>query len=273
MRGVVAAVAALWLFASLFPVTVAAISQPPTVTPTVTTDVQGPCVVSDPSEWTWTQNSTSKQSQSRSGTLATINLSNAGFHMCTNGVVIKAGPAAWVSIEPCPSCPQSGTMIIQVGVIECVSFPYPGLACFGANQPHFFWAWGGCNGALPFPLDMGPANYGSHAYALYLDVNMTWHLQIDGAAQGTSKHKVLPNTYVSCWSNSNQTRQSKWSTERWNLGDSEGNTNDETIFSGARYGVFNQGWFNPLFTDCFWSAPDSVCTVLGSDSLSVRTTS
>lgn len=216
------------------------------------------------------QNTTSNMSQSRSGASAYIDLSPDDFDICAAHSQYPEGPSAWVAVVP-KNDPDI-TRIIQVGIIECRSAT--GSTCQGENSPHFFYAWGGCFPYLPTPIDMGPADYGRHFYALWLsdDAIDHWHLQIDGAPEGSQKHKMFESGQLGCWTNN--MRAAQWQFERLDPSDSYGDAgfSDESFMFDARYGVFNQGWFNPLWADnpaCSWQFGDSHCNTYLSDNMKV----
>lgn len=214
-------------------------------------------------------NTTSNISQSRSGASATIRLSLNDFDACIPGDGGDAGPSAWVAITPKPTGgPIDPTQIMQVGIIECRG-GWPNDACHGENNPHFFWAYGGCVPFIPKAQDMGPADYSTHTYAMWLQADGWWHFSIDGAPQGTAKHKILSNSTLSCWTN--DMRAARWQYERWDWGDSIGSSspNQRSYVSNARYGTFNGGWHNPLWSSsgaCSYDEANSFCGTTGSDS-------
>lgn len=208
------------------------------------------------------ENSTSNTGWKRSGVSASIDISSDQFDICTNGGIsgIK-GVSAWVAIEPHGATECVGPCennIIQIGVIECRDVVRPGSACYGENNPHFFWAWGGCSVFnVPLTQDLGPADYNPHTYTIYLDTDGFWHFLIDGI-----QRKTLNDDNIYCWSHHN--RKAAWIIERADSGDSSGSVAFKTSFASAAYGVYNQGWFSPLWVasnPCHGATIESKCDI------------
>ena len=213
------------------------------------------------------ENSSSTPSQNRSGAGASIQISRDGFDICNNYGIDYSSISAWVSISPRDA--GDTNRIIQVGITECANGNIlGGPVCQGENNPHFFWAWGGCGLQIPFAQDMGPADGLLHDYALWLDNAGYWHFVVDGAPIGSEKHKRLPNVYINCWSG--LTRRASWMAERADPGDSSGNVTDKTRVYNAAYGVYNQGWFNPLWnanSSCHYYTTQNKCDLLSDNDL------
>lgn len=214
------------------------------------------------------ENTTSDQSRSRSGVQATLDISATpgAFAICNNGsVLLSISASAWVAIQP--KNLTNVNHILQVGIIKCLGAPIISSACNG-EEPHYFWAYGSCLADIPLPQDLGVANYAPHIYSIWLGTDGNWRIVIDNKVR-----KILPNTYIGCWSNGSSLREADWSVERHNLGDSIGSPGtDRTEFTDARYGIYNQGWFNPnfysgvTFTGCsYHDGPDDECGGWGGD--------
>lgn len=259
---------------------VLAVPQTQTTEPTTATNVIGNCNFGGDYLWTGQRDTTSSYSYSRSGVSAIIDPSAfAGDFATCNGNDISEAAAGWVAIRPRDNADP--WEIIQVGVIKCEGQGW-GL-CDGTMR--FFYAFGDCTtgppGSLPIGRDMGPANYAPHVYTIWLDTNGYWHFQIDGAAQGTAKHKIVPNTYVKCYLGnaypSNVLRAAHWTGERHDAGDSLGGAGSQRLlFDQARYGVYNVGWLTPDWpviptTYCSSVESDETCTRQNDDQLLIQT--
>jgi hypothetical protein len=179
------------------------------------------------------------------------------------------GPAAYVSLEPNQG---TGTQILQIGLTEC-ALAGSG-ACQGEGHPRHFWARGGCNGEQPLPYDLGAAIDGAtYTYAIWLDVNNYYHLEINGATKVTI---AKSHSAIGCWTpgiNYGIIRAT-WMFERWDTGDSNGQDSlTRSYLDNAAYGVVNQGWFNTNWVAgaCYVNQPDDVCRNFGPRSFSIYT--
>ena len=223
----------------------------------------GNCV--SPSSNFHSGHSNSSANVSRSGAKAFITAYPAAFEICeaTPTDWDDNGSHAWVGMVPRDTsvgCQVPVDCIIQIGITECASFAQS--VCGGDNAPHYFWAWGGCNGAKPYLNDLGSAPLnGGHEYSVYKTLvsgSIRWQLRIDGNLKVT----INPtHSRVSCWLGGNV--KATWYGERWDLGDSLGNgTSYPLTFTQMRYGIYNQGWFSPALPIgglCQDTASDEYC--------------
>jgi hypothetical protein len=180
------------------------------------------------------------------------------------------GPSAWISFEPRLGCAAGTSCILQIGIIECADFGNP--ACAGQDHPRFMWAVGGCNGEEPLPKDLGPADYGNHAYVLwrYLDAGFPkYRMQIDGGA--TIPPIILSETdsRMSCWISGE--RRVGWFFEKWDRGDSIGDASLKSVFTYAHFkSTQTSGWQLPGWTNgthCAWEDMSDQCVFGGTDIL------
>jgi hypothetical protein len=141
---------------------------------------------------------------------------DGGFLDCLGGFDALGGSSLWVAIQG-PGVPDA---ILQIGIIRCHS---TGPQCPRSGQYRYFWARAGCNGAVPYPLDIDPAPYGvgpadlnNHRYSIKYDVpNDKYKLYIDGKVV---RSLGRTNSTINCWIN-NTNRVGSFIGERWDRGD------------------------------------------------------
>jgi hypothetical protein len=130
---------------------------------------------------------------------------DSGYARCTGpGTGDPVGLGAsylWVAVE---DGAHNADSIIQIGLADCndsgLNF-WPACTGYNPGTHHYFYAYGGCNGSSPSPVDLGVADNGRHQFQVYL-LSGNWHLRIDG-----SDKKILANTNssISCWTGRSDT--------------------------------------------------------------------
>jgi hypothetical protein len=173
-------------------------------------------------------------------------------HIDDNGVNV------YVGIEG-PS--SNSAAILQIGIANChdAGTPPADSAC-GNGKEHtlrYYYAYGGCNGVNPNPKDLGAANASPHVYEVFLSGTM-WVFKIDGVTKVTLFNT---NSSISCWINGT-TKSPAWYAERWDNGDSYGDTSGHEILITQRYytNVADGAYIQALISSSCVIDGDAHCT-------------
>jgi hypothetical protein len=198
------------------------------------------------------------------------------------------GPSYWVAIVPSPGNPYygSGQAIIQVGVIWCFEWLYPGALCDdgGEDEPQLFWASGGCGSPIidapnPEPFlaqqyNAAPAG-GLWFYITYLGSG-DYLLEIESDS-GFHAQRTVSGGATDCWAaNSGTTHPVRAAVycERLDAGDACGGAGTgghvaargvkiKKSVGGAWYYPGEFGYGLPITEEqCAGSLSDSYCDVL-----------
>lgn len=198
-----------------------------------------------------------------SGAAADIYMPSASdaFRPCSTGPG-NDGTYVWVALTgPC-----GDDCITQIGITKCNNPTR--LACDNPSVgiPHLFWVAAGCHGYAANEVhDLGETTYGLHHYEIYNTGTGYINATIDGHLY---LHLALTNDRFDCYIN-NPTAQFFW--ERFDRGDSAGNSNALSYFDNVRIGEYGTGWHSPLWSSaaCYYHQPDAGCSVIYPDLMTV----
>jgi hypothetical protein len=180
----------------------------------------------------------------------------------TTGLDAHSGTSFWIAIQPV-SQGLDDNQIVQLGMMKCdtvIGSPYGtdpcGIPPGGHNgEWRWFYAFGGCNGNVPWARDLGPV--GTSAY------NTTHKLRILHNASyiyfyiGDEEVAQISYSQMSCWG-AHADNRSFAACEVFDSGDSCGGSSGGSGFGGdlARFSVLSQRrasddyWYtNQLVTD------------------------
>lgn len=253
-----AAVAVALIATSLaFGAPVNAAPQRPAAEPAVTSDAgQGTCDPNTTGNYHEGAIQNPTLSYSSLGSVG-ARIDSSGMWACDNWQNSSSGIFAWVGFQPhCPNnCGPFGpdSTIIQFGVGACTY--YPGLPAQGpydmcANHPNtlrYFVAWGGCNGAHPYPQDLSDLSTAWNGIPTYgaEDLFQIVRLQISGVwyyyfyIDGVFTFGIAANiSGVSCWAQGDTL--GAYDGEVWNEADSFG------LVSGGNHVLLYEAKFKNL---------------------------
>jgi hypothetical protein len=291
MRRLVAAVAALWLIASLFPVTIAAAPHRPAIAPPVSQDDGGTCYEVRDGYWSWedtTGHTSTNAITSRSGVSANLvrdpldidppgGGAGPGMEPCywTLGDLGNNGVLAYLELFPrnatggCPAGPHS-SCYVRLGIAQCVD----GAMNFCGSGPepdaHIFIETHGCG--YHSRWDKGITNDYDMPMYFYEDYGNIWRFFANGNSLGTI---LESSSALSCWINGT-INGAGWFFREWDEADSLGRTPGPAPsgFYATKFGVFGQGWSNTNFNvsgsaPCQYIAPvgGAVCSTLTDTSI------
>jgi hypothetical protein len=187
------------------------------------------------------------------------------FHFCadTTGTDVNQGSNAFVAFGG-----TSTTAIIQIGMIQCDSLVF--TDCASNHNVSYFWAVGGCGGAIPYPHLFGNAlTYGNdYQFEIYDDgLGNFVMLALDQTSSGNSwSVTIAKNTgAISCW---DATWGLDWLGERNDRGDGLGSALHKTTFVDMythHAGVWALTSFGPGSAYCSADSPSgypSSCWIL-----------
>lgn len=241
--------------------------------PAPTSDYTDPCANTPTTATvaTGAESTTSSSSSSRSGVSAVVDVqpgvyTSSGFQTCTGISNYRSGPFVGVGIQPKLEHPSiNGAHGMFLGTILCGGGIGFDTYC-QAPTPHYILSYGKCTNGNSVIIDLGPASYAAHTFAIYLNTDQRWYFSIDGSVKFS-----IPNSYNSCWGN---TRKAIWLGHRWDFGDSFGDDSTHaTRFDTMRFGVYGQGWFNANLgpINCVHYESDASCQIPDSDTMIIWT--
>lgn len=143
---------------------------------------------------------------------------------CTdNGTDLHSMTSIWVGIQPNSG---AGLSIVQVGLMKCAGagtgYPQGRDSCETDidNTWRYFYAFGGCNGNVPWPRDLGPVPAADFGAQIKLRIT---HVSTGSVSFSINNVTVATAPYSSamgCWSNSLDFGVA--ACETWDRGDSCG---------------------------------------------------
>jgi len=162
------------------------------------------------------------------------------FHACTQANSWPwdrtGASSAWVGLE----IPNSASSILQIGVVHCGWVDDGGLCETHHDQLRYFWAYGGCNGAVPYPRDLGAADWNQHHFMISRQASGYLNLIID---QVYKEQIHETHSGIGCWTRTNP--EAIWSGEQWDAGDGWGRGSFPSRFTQSHFRRISDGvWQN-----------------------------
>lgn len=166
--------------------------------------------------------------------VTTLDACNGGLWMDNDGA------SAWVALVPtvCGYGCNSTNAIVQIGIANCRTvFPNSGCTDGADSKFQYFVAEGGCHTIIPTLTKVGNGTTASanHKYWIELRSNRYLDLYVDSTLMKTYDTFDLA---LSCWAEPDlypNNLSIQFDGETWDRGDSLGDNNYPTTFSGMNY--------------------------------------
>lgn len=177
----------------------------------------------------------------------------------TNGLDSISGPSYWVALV---SASGASNAILQIGVVKCMN---PIRDACNSGSSKLFWAYGGCNGYVPYPRLLSP----TPSSGVELNVKRLSNGYYKLYADGVEKASIYKgDAGISCWADTGDV-DADVSCERWDSGDMCGTSLDRVSAHGVWYqnaigGSWNQTSFHS--GSCQESNSETQCAILDENS-------